>query len=40
VNLGPFGGAQAAGSGLLLWAVAYLGVIGVAAAAAFARKDL
>jgi Cu-processing system permease protein len=40
VELGPFGGAQQAGGGLLLWAVAYLGLIGLVTAAAFARKDL
>jgi hypothetical protein len=40
VQLGPFGGAQEAGAGLLLWAAAYLGLIGVTAAAAFARRDL
>ena len=40
VQLGPFGGAQEGGRGLLLWAAAYLGLIGLAAVAAFARKDL
>jgi Cu-processing system permease protein len=40
VQLGPFGGAQEGGSGLLLWAAAYLGLIGLAAVAAFARRDL
>jgi ABC-type transport system involved in multi-copper enzyme maturation permease subunit len=40
VQLGPFGGAQQAGAGMLLWAAAYLGLVGLAAAAAFARRDL
>ena len=40
VTLGPFGGAQEGGRGLLLWAAAYLGLIGLAAVAAFARRDL
>jgi Cu-processing system permease protein len=40
VQLGPFGGAQDAGRGLWLWALAYLGLVGAAARAAFARRDL
>ncbi len=40
VQLGPFGGAQEAGSGLWLWTAAYLALIGAAARAAFARRDL
>jgi Cu-processing system permease protein len=40
VQLGPFGGAQDAGPGLWLWAVAYLGLVGAAARAGFARRDL
>jgi hypothetical protein len=40
VQLGPFGGAQEGGRGLLLWAAVYLGLIGLAAVAAFARRDL
>jgi Cu-processing system permease protein len=40
VQLGPFGGAQEAGPGLWLWTVAYLGLIGLGARAAFARRDL
>jgi Cu-processing system permease protein len=40
VQLGPFGGAKEAGAGMLLWAAAYLGLIGITAAAAFARRDL
>jgi Cu-processing system permease protein len=40
VQLGPFGGAQEAGAGLWLWALAYLGLVGTAARAAFARRDL
>lgn len=40
VNLGPFGGAQQAGRGTLLWAAAYLALVGLAAVAAFSRRDL
>ena len=40
LQLGPFGGAQAAGSFLWPWTVAYLLVVGSATLAAFARKDL
>jgi Cu-processing system permease protein len=40
VNLGPFGGAQQADNGLLLWTLVYLGLVGVAAVAAFSRRDL
>jgi Cu-processing system permease protein len=40
VQLGPFGGAQAGGSGLWLWSLAYLVLVGAAARAAFARRDL
>jgi Cu-processing system permease protein len=40
VELGPFGGAQAAGTGVLVWCVAYFGLVLAAAAAVFARKDL
>jgi Cu-processing system permease protein len=40
VRLGPFGGAQDAGPVLWLWAVAYLGLVGAAARAGFARRDL
>jgi hypothetical protein len=40
VQLGPFGGAQDAGPGLWLWALVYLGLVGVAARAGFARRDL
>jgi Cu-processing system permease protein len=40
VQLGPFGGAQDAGPGLWVWALAYLGLVGAAARAAFARRDL
>jgi hypothetical protein len=40
VQLGPFGGAQDAGPGLWLWALAYLGLVGAAARAGFARRDL
>jgi ABC-type transport system involved in multi-copper enzyme maturation permease subunit len=40
VDLGPFGGAEAAGTGLWLWSVAYLGLVGVVALAGFTRRDL
>jgi len=40
VRLGPFGGAQDAGPALWLWAFAYLALVGAAARAAFARRDL
>ena len=40
VQLGPFGGAQDAGPGLWLWALVYLGLVGAAARAGFARRDL
>jgi len=40
VRLGPFGGAQSGGPGLWLWALVYLGLVALAARAAFARRDL
>jgi Cu-processing system permease protein len=40
LSLGPFGGAQAGGIGLRLWAVAYLVLVGIVAVAAFSRRDL
>jgi hypothetical protein len=40
VSLGPFGGAEPAGLGLWLWAIAYLAIVGFAAIALFARTDL
>jgi hypothetical protein len=40
LSLGPFGGAQAGGTPLRLWAVAYLALIGAAGVAGFARRDL
>jgi ABC-2 type transport system permease protein len=40
IDLGPFGGAQAAGIGLWLYSLAYLTVVGALAAAGFARRDL
>jgi Cu-processing system permease protein len=40
INLGPFGGAEAAGPLLWPWALAYLALVGAAAAALFRRRDL
>jgi Cu-processing system permease protein len=40
INLGPFGGAEEAGPLLWPWTVVYLALVGVGAAAAFARRDL
>ena len=40
IQLGPFGGSQAGGANLQLWAIAYLVVVVAATLAAFARKDL
>jgi Cu-processing system permease protein len=40
INLGPFGGAQSSGIGLWMFSLGYLMVVGLIAAAAFARRDL
>ena len=40
IDLGPFGGAEAAGPGLWLWAVLYLGLVGLWAVRGFVRRDL
>jgi ABC-type transport system involved in multi-copper enzyme maturation permease subunit len=40
IDLGPFGGAESAGIGLWPWTAGYLVLVGVCAAAAFARRDL
>ncbi len=40
VQLGPFGGAERAGPGLWVWTLAYLALVGAAARAGFARRDL
>ncbi len=40
VRLGPFGGAQEGGVLLWLWTLAYIALVGAAARAAFARRDL
>jgi Cu-processing system permease protein len=40
VRLGPFGGAQEGGTLLWVWSFAYLGLVGAATRAAFARRDL
>ena len=40
IDLGPFGGAESAGVGLWPWTATYLALLGAAAAAAFARRDL
>ena len=40
VQLGPFGGAEAHGPLLVVWAPVYLALVGAAALSAFARRDL
>ena len=40
IRLGPFGGAEQGGTGLRLWAVAFLLIVGAIALAGFARRDL
>jgi ABC-type transport system involved in multi-copper enzyme maturation permease subunit len=40
IDLGPFGAAQAAGVGLWLWALVYLGIVGAWALRGFGRRDL
>jgi Cu-processing system permease protein len=40
VSLGPFGGAQEGGPLLWLWTAAYVALVGAAARAGFARRDL
>jgi Cu-processing system permease protein len=40
LRLGPFGGAEAGGAGLVLLAIAYLGGVMALAVAGFARRDL
>jgi hypothetical protein len=40
LDLGPFGGAQAIGAWMWPYAVAYVAVVGLLAARAFARRDL
>lgn len=40
LQLGPFGGAEQGGAELRLWAAGYLAVVGAAALASFARRDL
>jgi ABC-2 type transport system permease protein len=40
VHLGPLGGAQGAGIGLVAWALVYVAAVLAAAAAGFARRDL
>ena len=40
VGLGPFGGSQGAGPLIWVWSLAFLGLIGAAALAAFRRRDL
>ena len=40
IELGPFGGAQAGGTNLPLWTIAYFAVVLAATIAAFSRKDL
>jgi Cu-processing system permease protein len=40
LQLGPFGGAYTGGIWLRLWALAYFGLVALAAAVGFARRDL
>jgi Cu-processing system permease protein len=40
INLGPFGGAEAASPALWPWTLVYLALVGVGASAAFSRRDL
>jgi Cu-processing system permease protein len=40
LQLGPFGGANVGGTGVRLWACAYLVLVGLAAAIGFSRRDL
>ena len=40
LQLGPFGGAQAAGGWLLPWTLAYVGLVGALAVLGFRRRDL
>jgi Cu-processing system permease protein len=40
LELGPFGGAYTGGIAVRVWALAYLGLVGALALAAFARRDL
>ena len=40
LQLGPFGGSEAAGPGLIAWAVAYLAAVLALAALVFSRRDL
>jgi ABC-type transport system involved in multi-copper enzyme maturation permease subunit len=40
LKLGPFGGAEAAGPGLVLWSVAYVAAVLGLSIALFARRDL
>ncbi|MEW6581556.1 MAG: hypothetical protein AB1416_02195, partial [Actinomycetota bacterium] len=40
VQLGPFGGARAGGPALVAWTVAFLALVGAAAAELFRRRDL
>jgi Cu-processing system permease protein len=40
VELGPFGGAQQSGAGLVLWSLVYTAAVVALAVAAFARRDL
>ncbi|HEY8843877.1 MAG TPA: ABC transporter permease [Gaiellaceae bacterium] len=40
LQLGPFGGAYTGGPLLRLWAIGYLALVAIVAAAGFARKDL
>ena len=40
LQLGPFGGSYVHGWPVRIWAVAYVAIVGTAALAGFARRDL
>jgi ABC-type transport system involved in multi-copper enzyme maturation permease subunit len=40
LQLGPFGGAQSAGAGLVPWTLVYVALVGLVTGFAFARRDL
>lgn len=40
VRLGPLGGAESGGAGLIAWTIAYIAIVGGLSLVAFARRDL